>query len=395
MQAKRFTPSFIIAIISIVLALPLVGSRAQGVLPGGEASRQVDGGVCQDILTRAMNTVQSTCDGLGRNKACYGNNKVTVEPNNGATLKFDTIGDRASIQDIRTLVTSPLDTSAGTWGLSLLKLQANLPDSLPGQNITFLIFGDTSVENTSGDMSAFYFTTGLGSLDCKEVPRDGILVRSPQHTEVTFTANGMQISIASTVMLRAIRNQSMSVELIEGRARLTTPAGSQTLQPGEVSSVTLGGTNGLTAVSAPSTPTKVAVDPSADPVVTTASQIGDPDAAINVSLDGCITAANGNAVTINDYAINVGNDQVLKDAKVGDCVRVDGQIKSNNGKGVTFILIKASKPDKSNAGGNGNKGGNGKDKSGNKGGNGNNGNNGGGNMGNGGSNMGGGGGGKR
>jgi hypothetical protein len=329
--------------------------------------------MCQGILTRAMNTIQSTCDGLGRNKACYGNNKVTVEPNDGVDLKFDAIGDRASIQDIHRLATSPLDTTAGTWGLSLLKLQANLPDSLPGQNITFLVFGNTSVENTSGDMSAFYFTTGLGNLDCKEAPRDGILVRSPQHTEVTFTANGMQISIASTVMLRAVRNQSMSVELIEGHARLTTPGGSQTLQPGEVSSVTLGGPNGLTATSAPSAPAKASPDPSLDLVVMTAGLIGDPDAAVNVSLDGCITAASGNTVTVDDYIINVGNDHTLKDAKVGDCVHVEGQFKSNHGKGRDFILIKASRPNPFNAGGNGNKGnnrkGNAKDKGGNKGGN--------------------------
>jgi hypothetical protein len=373
MPAKRFIASLIILGISTILALPPVGSQAQSVPAGGTVERLSDAGMCQDILTRAMNTVQSTCDGLGRNKACYGNNKVTVEPNDGASLKFDAIGDRASIQDIRRLVTSPLDTTAGTWGLSLLKLQANLPDSLPGQNITFLVFGNTAVENTSGDMSAFYFTTGLGSLDCKEAPRDGILVRSPQHTEVTFTANGLQISIASTVMLRAVRNQSMSVELIEGHARLTTPAGSQTLQPGEVSSVTLGGPNGLTATSAPSAPEKASPDPSLDPVVTTAGLIGDPDAAVNVSLDGCITATDGNTVTVNDYTINVGSDRVLKDAKVGDCIHVEGQIKANIGKGRDFILIKASRPNRFNAGDNGHKGnsrkGNAKDKGGNKGGN--------------------------
>jgi hypothetical protein len=371
MPAKRFVTSLIILAISIILAPLPVGSRAQGVPAGGAVERLADGGMCQDILTRAMNTVQSTCDGLGRNKACYGNNKVTVEPNDGASLKFDAVGDRISIRDIHRLVTSPLDTTAGTWGLSLLKLQANLPDSLPGQNITFLVFGNTSVENTSGDMSAFYFTTGLGNLDCKEAPRDGILVRSPQHTEVTFTANGMRISIASTVMLRAVRNQSMSVELIEGHARLTTPAGSQTLQPGEVSSVTLGGPNGLTATSAPSAPAKASPDLSLGPVMTTAGLIGDPDATINVSLDGCITAASGNTVIVDDYVINVGNDHTLKDAKVGDCIHVEGQLKSNNGKGRDFILIKVSKPNPSNAGVNGNNSskGNNKDKGGNKGGN--------------------------
>ena len=28
-----------------------------------------------------------------------------------------------------------------------MKLQANLPDSLPGQNVTFLMFGDVQIQN--------------------------------------------------------------------------------------------------------------------------------------------------------------------------------------------------------------------------------------------------------
>src|SRR5205823_6231693 len=144
------------------------------------------------------------------------------------------------------------DVQAGTWGLSLLKLQANLPDSLPGQNITFLVYGDTSIENTSGNMRAFYFTTGLSNLNCKEAPPDGILVRSPQHTEVTFTANGVDITIASTILLTAERNKAMSVSLIEGRARISTSTGVQTLSPGETTTIPLGGANGLTPVGAPS-----------------------------------------------------------------------------------------------------------------------------------------------
>jgi hypothetical protein len=48
-------------------------------------------------------------------------------------------------------------------------------------------------------MKAFYFSSGLGELRCQEVPHDGILVRSPNHTQVTFKANGVDIAIASTI----------------------------------------------------------------------------------------------------------------------------------------------------------------------------------------------------
>jgi len=197
---------------------------AFSVLPGHIDRVSAEDDICQVILTRAMQSLESTCTGTTRNTACYGNNSVKAEPNGSALLKFDTMGDKASIRDIRALVTSPLDTQAGTWGLSLLKLQANLPDSLPGQNVTFVVFGDTSLENASGDMKAFYFSSGLGTPSCKQAPRDAIVVKSPNHTEVSFNANGVQITIASTIVLRAQRGQSMSVKLVEGHARVTAMA---------------------------------------------------------------------------------------------------------------------------------------------------------------------------
>ena len=63
-----------------------------------------------------------------------------------------------------------------------MQLQANLPDTLPGQNVTFLLFGNVEIENAvvgdseatpeAGDgdfaplttMQAFYFTSSVGDL---------------------------------------------------------------------------------------------------------------------------------------------------------------------------------------------------------------------------------------
>ena len=39
----------------------------------------------------------------------------------------------------------PLKT-VGEWGVSLMQLQANLPDTLPGQNVTVLLFGDVTLQ---------------------------------------------------------------------------------------------------------------------------------------------------------------------------------------------------------------------------------------------------------
>src|SRR5690348_13389470 len=102
MATKRLIATIILVFLAAVF--PVVGSRAQA--PAGTGN---SGDTCQQILSRAMDSVQSSCDGLDRNKACYGNNRVKVEPNGDSIIKFDAVGDRAAIQNIHTLVTSPLD----------------------------------------------------------------------------------------------------------------------------------------------------------------------------------------------------------------------------------------------------------------------------------------------
>ncbi len=364
MERRRPVVGFIIGLIALALIIPVSVSHAQ--LPAEPDGASVRGTkTCQDILVQAVGLTQASCDNLGRNKACYGNNTVKVEPSARAVVKFDVVGDRAAIQDIRTLVTSPLNEQSGTWGLSLLKLQANLPDTSPGQNVTFLVFGNTTVENTTGDMKAFYFSSGLGELKCQEVPHEGILVRSPKHTEVTFSANGVDIAISSSIMMQAVRSQFMSVELVEGHARVTTPQGSQTLQPGQMVYILLGGANGLQPASAPSSPTRAPANPIIGPLIGLTDPIANPgepptvlpdgpptvmpDVPPSVTITGCITAKKGNSIVIDGTSVNVGSDHTLKAAKVGDCVTITGVLKTNSGKGLSFVLVKAAPTDEPDA----------------------------------------------
>jgi len=411
MNIRRSLAVTLTAFFGLTLTLTTVQPRAQASVvqpaPVNEADAQQTN-TCQAILTRAMESLNNNCNNLDRNKACYGNNAVDAELQN-PTVKFNALGDKAPIQAIRRIVTSPLDLQQGTWGLSLLKLQANLPDTMPGQNVLFLIFGNITLDNTSGNMQAFYFTSGLGTPACKEAPRDGILVRSPNHTEVTFTANGVQVTIASTVILRAERNKSFDISLVEGHARITTPQGSTTLQPGQTASIPMGGSSGLEPTGKPSVPVATAADPALPTVITSTEKFSPPHAPINVSIEGCITKINGNSATINGQDVQfASNDPVMSKAKPGDCVQIEGSIETSSdsvlpGQGQGAVITKTSKPNRptnpsgSNAGGNnaanGNGGGNGQGNNGNGngngGGNGNNGNgngNGGGNGSNGGGN---------
>ena len=216
---------------------------------------------CQTIINQALQTMQDKCRDINRNSACFGNDQISTQfADSLAVPQFKLVGDVVSIKQIKSLSTSPLNQQDNTWGVALLKIQANLPDTLPGQNVTFLVYGDTSVQNTSGDMRVFYFSSGLGVPTCTEVPQEGIVVQSPNHMQVNFNANGVHIQIASTILLHAEANKTLDVTLLEGHAIVSTAEGTETLLPGQIVSVPIGGATGLEATGAPSIP--VSIDPS-------------------------------------------------------------------------------------------------------------------------------------
>ncbi len=211
---------------------------------------------CAAIMQKAYKALDGACNTLTRNFMCYGHDAVRAEfdPELEEQPTFIKSGDNVSILAFRELYTLPMDITTGAWGLSLLKVQANLPDTAPGQNIVFMIFGDVHVTNGSGDMSAFYFTSGLGQTACKQPPPDGLIVRSPKGTRVQFTANGVKLDIGSTVVLRATKAGKMDISLIEGSAYVTAKMQTQILKPGQSTSVQLGGVNGLEPINTPSAP---------------------------------------------------------------------------------------------------------------------------------------------
>lgn len=103
---------------------------------------------CSALVQEALAAVQDACAETGRNQACYGNISLTATPREGArNFTFQQQGDLANVADLETLRLRSLDPAENIWGIALMKLQANLPDTLPGQNVTFLMFGDVEVRN--------------------------------------------------------------------------------------------------------------------------------------------------------------------------------------------------------------------------------------------------------
>lgn len=199
---------------------------------------------CPIFVREALDLVDQRCDGTDRNQACYGYANIEAEPQDDVTiLQFESPGDIEDLALIKALQTSALAVP-DEWGVALLRVQANLPDSLPGQNVTILLFGNvriedarTSEDETARPMQAFYFQTGVGESPCLEAPQDGILVQTPEGAgRIELTVNNAVIDLGSTAFLQADPGVQMRVAVLEGDGIITTaeatvdiPAGQQAL----------------------------------------------------------------------------------------------------------------------------------------------------------------------
>lgn len=116
---------------------------------------------CLEIVESALNIASEACNGLERNQACYGNPRVEVQGTGDFT--FDGVGDIVDVANLRSMSLSPFDDSTSEWGVSLFQIQANIPDTLPGQNVTMIAFGSTQVSNDVETGSEITLTATQGA----------------------------------------------------------------------------------------------------------------------------------------------------------------------------------------------------------------------------------------
>lgn len=110
---------------------------------------QEDDEVCRAAVQEALQVVGSACREMGRNEACYGHTLVAATFNEDAgTITFESNGDTADLVNLAAMTTEPMDPTTGDWGIALLKLQADLPESSDSA-LTLVLLGDTEVTNAT------------------------------------------------------------------------------------------------------------------------------------------------------------------------------------------------------------------------------------------------------
>jgi hypothetical protein len=215
---------------------------------------------CQVLIDRALQASGNSCGGTGSNQVCYGNTTLQADLEAGTTQRFSERGDVIAVHNLRRLFASPLNLNTDEWGIAVFKVLANLPRSLPGQTVTMVVFGNASLENTSGNLESFYFTSELGQITCQKVPYDGLLINTPDDGGIRFTINGAELTLMGDASIRAIKGGDMEVTLYKGSGRLVSNGEEQYFGAGQKVSVQLGGENGNQSISGPSAPQPLGQD---------------------------------------------------------------------------------------------------------------------------------------
>ncbi len=118
---------------------------------------------CPAIIEEALAVAGDNCADLGRNSACYGYNRVdaTFITDLGADF-FSQVADIAQLSQLQQIRTAALNTQTGEWGVAVLNVQANLPNTLPGQGVILMLVGDAELTNAvSPDQAAPDNTTSV------------------------------------------------------------------------------------------------------------------------------------------------------------------------------------------------------------------------------------------
>ncbi len=136
---------------------------------------------CAALVEQALAATGDVCTGVERNQACYGNISLTATLRPDATdVQFVEAGDRADLTVIEDIALDGLDAQEDVWGIAILQVQANLPDTLPGQNVTMLLFGDVEVENagTLGMGTTLSGTANTGANIRRSPSQNGTIIGS-------------------------------------------------------------------------------------------------------------------------------------------------------------------------------------------------------------------------
>ncbi|MBZ0285836.1 MAG: LysM peptidoglycan-binding domain-containing protein [Anaerolineae bacterium] len=219
---------------------------------------------CPALVELALSQVGNNCGNLDRNTACYGFNRVDATFGQAvAEGYFTRPAEITDIATMKTIRTAPLDLGLAQWGIAVMKIQANIPDTLPGQAVTFLLVGDTEVENAviSSDSNPVQPITVIiqSSVDLRVAPEADSQIVGNLPSGTVLQADGLSLDGLSLRVLtnlgtgwidRSTVNQTESLNNLPIASTAQSPMQAFYFRTGAVQT-TCGQTPSLLAIQSP------------------------------------------------------------------------------------------------------------------------------------------------
>lgn len=144
---------------------------------------------CELDATDVITIVEQTCENIGRDEVCYGNDDVNVVAQDSAPeFSFTAPGDLTSLNFVRSLFLSAFDPETDIWGIAQMRLLASTNNGT--QDVTLLLFGDVSIESAVEPTVAMDVQVGRYGVNIRNTPSASALILGSASSETILEAVG-------------------------------------------------------------------------------------------------------------------------------------------------------------------------------------------------------------
>jgi hypothetical protein len=202
---------------------------------------------CANLVLDTLDAASKQCGDLAEGSVCFAGAPAEVVP----SAAFSQPGDAIPLASVQQLHTGQIDVSGQQWGAALIELPAQTGDA----SASLMLVGDVTLNTVAvSNPPAFWVSTGSSPPQCTAAPH-ALILNTPEEQTVDLTVNEVDLSAdGATVVIRAARDGEMSVLVLSGSVVASAQGSSQTLEMGQMTSLTLGGDSALEAATPPSVP---------------------------------------------------------------------------------------------------------------------------------------------
>ena len=152
---------------------------------------------CAALVNDGYAAIVDSCGNMPGNSACYGAdaNATFAESAEGA---FSENGDILSLMDVDSIMTLPFNAVDGQWGVARLAVHANVPLALSESGLTYLQFGDVTIENAVDRDTAFtppepVMVTSIVGANLRSAPTTDARVVGSAQVGAELAADGLSL----------------------------------------------------------------------------------------------------------------------------------------------------------------------------------------------------------